>query len=157
MHYCVEIKLPINIRAATLDDMPVIFKYLKDSSAFYQTKHQLYGNDPVYAQRILKGLIEEHVFYVAETEGTIIGLIAGMLVPHIFNQDLLTLTQIFWWVKPEYRHGKTGLMLLNAFNEHGERDADWIICVTHKDTPINDRSFIKRGFHLKEKNFLKEI
>jgi len=149
--------LSIIIRKATLDDSPVILKQLKDSSDFYDSKHPLYGNDEVHSHNIVTGLIKEHVFFVAEKEGEVIGLIAGMLVPHIYNQNLMTLTQMFWWVKPEYRHGKTGLRLLNAYTEAGEEKADWIICTTHKHTPIKDRSFLKRGFHLNEKSFLKEM
>lgn len=146
-----------SIRNATLDDLPVILRLLKDSSDYYQSKHQLYGDDEMYSHNIVTGIIQEHVFFVAEREGEIIGLIAGMLTPHIFNQDLMTLTQLFWWIKPEYRAGKTALRLLNAYNKAGEEKAKWIICTTHKHTPINDRSFLKRGFILNEKSFLKEI
>lgn len=145
------------VRKANLDDLPVIMKQLKDFSDFYKSKQSLYGKDEVFSHNLISGFIKEQVFFVAESEGEILGFIVGMVLPHVYNPGITTLTELFWWVKEEARGGRAGLKLLNAFVDYGKENVDWIICTIEDDSPVNEKSFLKRGFRFKEKSFLMEV
>ncbi len=58
------------------------------------------------------------VFIVAEKDGKKIGAIGGVAMPPPYSDETF-LTQMFWWVQPEERHG-VGLKLLNAFEEEAK-------------------------------------
>lgn len=145
------------IRKATLDDLGVILKQLKDFSDFYKSRHSLYGKDEQFTHNLIAGFIKDHVFFVAEKDGEILGFIAGMILPHTYNPSITTLTELFWWTKPEARQSRAGLLLLNKFVEWGKEHVDWIICTIEDESPVNEKTFYKRGFKLKEKSFLMEV
>jgi hypothetical protein len=145
------------VRKATIEDMPQIMVELKAFSEFYDSKHELFGNDDDYSDALIRAFIEEHVFFVCENDGEFVGFICGLVSPHIYNPSIKVLTESFWWVKPEHRGSKAGLLLLNTFIDFGKGLADWIICTLEDASPVNDSVFYKRGFKLKERSFLLEV
>lgn len=102
--------------------------------------------------------MDNHLFLVsADEDDNMVGFITGMLLPHMFNPDIITLVEVFWWVNSSHRRSKAGLKLLNAYVDYGKQNADWIICTLESHSPVNDKAFIKRGFKYKEKSFLMEV
>jgi len=150
--------LSFTIRKATLEDLPDIMEELKNFDKFYDSKKKLYRDDET-TSAVIGGLIENHVFFVAENNRTerVVGFISGLFCPHMYNPDIMTLVETFWWVNPEYRNTRAGLQLLNAYVDYGKENADWIICTIEADSPVNEKSFYKRGFKLKERSFLMEV
>lgn len=144
------------IRPATLDDLPAIMAELKQFAKFYGTKKSLYKDDE-QTSLVISGFIRDHVFFVATDNDELVGFISGMLLPHMYNPDIATLVETFWWVKESHRQSKAGLKLLNAFVQYGREHVDWIICTIEDESPINEKSFYKRGFKLKEKSFVMEV
>ena len=144
------------IRAALDSDVDWIMSRFRMASEFYGTHHSLYGYDE-YVKKNLLDVIENHVFFIAEKKGNRVGYIGGFYSPHFFNPEFISLSQCFWWVDPEHRRGRATKLLLDTFVEFGEEFADWVTISTHSGTDIKDKHFEKRGFHLKEKKFLKEI
>lgn len=146
-----------SVRRAVLDDIPSILEELKSFSDFYGSKIPLYRDDSI-SEGIIKSFIEKHVFYVAVTnDDEVIGFISGLLLPHIYNPDIETLVESFWWVNEDYRRSKAGIQLLEKFIEHGKKEVDWIICTIEDFSPVNEDVFLKRGFRLKEKSYLMEV
>lgn len=145
------------ISKATLEDVPEIAEELKSFSEFYGTNKSMFI-DIEQAESIAKNLIENHVFFIATSaSGELIGFISGMIMPHIYNPNILTLVESFWWVKEKYRFSKAGLKLLNHFVEFGKENVDWIIMTVESKSPVKDQTFLKRGFRLQEKSFLLEV
>ena len=144
------------VRTATLNDLPEILTELKSFASFFGSKTSLYGDDD-YPEKFISGLIQDHLFLVAVMENKIVGLIAGMRLPHVFNPKIMTLTEIFWWVNPEYRNTRAGALLLKEYVDFGKKNVDWIICTIEDGSPVNENTFYKRGFKLKEKSFLMEV
>lgn len=80
-----------------------------------------------------------------------------MLGFHPYNPAIRVLTETFWWVTPNARGSRAGLMLLDAFTAYGERNADWIVFTLEHHSPVNERTLTKRGFHLHERSYLREV
>lgn len=122
---------------------------------FYASEHSLFSDDDNYNAGILAKIIEDHYFMVSENDGVPSGFIAGMISPHVFNPKILTLTELFWWVKPDFRGSRAGAMLLNDFVKFGD-SCQWVIMTLENDSPISSESILKRGFKYKEQSFIKE-
>ena len=149
--------MQIVIRKGDHSDIPKVLEELKAFSEFYDSKYNLYKDDETSSE-IIKGIMDNHLFLVAlSPEDELVGFISGLIHPHLFNPDIKTLSEAFWWVKPEYRNSKAGSMLLKEYIEFGKLNADWIICTIERHSPVNDETFLKRGFRLQEKSFLMEV
>jgi hypothetical protein len=103
----------------------------------------------------MTNLITNHVVYVAMLGSLGIGLVAGWAVMHPFNKEITTLSETFWWVSPEHRGSRAGLMLLNKFVEEG-KNFNWTLFTLEDKSPVNEKTLTKRGFKLKERTFILE-
>ena len=150
----------IRIRRATVDDLWWIVGELKEFSNDYGSKHKLFKSEE-HCHLAMAGMVNDHLVFVAETvspEGsTLLGLIAGFIVPHPFNPDIRLLAETFWWVGKMHRTTRAGFRLLDSFISWGRENADWITFGTMTTTPIKHKSLTKRGFKLKEQAFLLEV
>lgn len=146
-----------SVREATLDDLPAILAELKLFEQFYDVSYKMYETDE-QAETVIRPMITDHLFLVSVTpEQKITGFISGMFLPHVYNPKVSTLVETFWWVNPEYRNTKAGSMLLNKFVEIGRSTVDVIIGVLENDSPVNESTFLRRGFKLKEKTYILEV
>jgi N-acetylglutamate synthase-like GNAT family acetyltransferase len=146
------------VRDAELSDLDFILGELKEFAKFYNSKHSLFGSDDNYNIHIIKRLINEHLFLVCEhDQHGPVGFISGTVASHFLNPDVVCLSEVFWWVKPEHRMSRAGVLLLNKYIEFAEQKCDWVTITIEDGSPINDKSLIKRGFKLKEKSFLMEF
>jgi hypothetical protein len=148
--------MPIQIRKGELEDIPWILDELKKFALFYNTKKSLFPSEHLAATKIGE-LIEGHVVFISEADDHPSGFIIGLFTPHLFNPEIKVLLELFWWVSEKYRGSRSGLMLLEAFIEFGEKNADWINFSLEKKSPVRESVLLKRGFHLHELNYMREI
>lgn len=143
-----------------LGDIPDILNELRAFSDFYKTKMPMF-RDVDHSTKVITDMINDHSFYVAvkhhEEIFETVGFIAGYMFPHIYNPDIKTLVESFWWVRPEHRRSGAGLMLLDTYIEFGKKNADWVIMTIEDETPIDPKLLIDRGFRLKETNYIMEV
>ena len=148
-----------SIREAVIDDIPALMEELKAFSDFYKTKMPMF-RDEGHSSKVLTTIIENHLFYVAVKDvgerHDLVGFIAGYFMPHIYNPDIATLTECFWWTRPEHRRSGIGLELLEMYIQFGKKNANWILMTLEDDTPVDPALLISRGFRLKETNYIME-
>lgn len=149
-------QLSNEIVKAELADIDWMLGQLKCFAAFYGTKKSLYG-DEEYMRQGLANIIENHICFVSRRGDIKTGFIAGFVGQHPFNPEIQMLTEAFWWVDPEYRMGRAGLMLLDKFTEWGETNCDWIGFTLEHHSPVKDDCLLKRGYRLNEISYLKEV
>ena len=106
---------------------------------------------------LLVKIMSDHFCMVAERAGKLVGMIGAIVAPHFFNPAIQTLTELFWWVIPEARGGRAGLMLLQSLVDFGKANVDWIVCTLELDSPVNPECLNRRGFKLHERAFLLEV
>jgi hypothetical protein len=100
--------------------------------------------------------LETQTAFVAKVDGVCVGAIGGLLLPNIFNPRLSTLAEVFWYVLPEHRQSRAGLLLLNAFTARGVEVADETTLCLLGSSEIKMKTLEKRGFYLGEFAFRKE-
>lgn len=83
------------------------------------------------------------------------GAIGAILTPNLFNPKLSTLMEVFWYVLPEYRNTRAGLLLLRQLEKCGQEKADETNMCLLVDSPVSIESLEKRGFEMKEIAFRK--
>jgi GNAT superfamily N-acetyltransferase len=69
---------------------------------------------PAQAEKVVRYLLEhpDGTVLVADVDGTVIGMIGLLVVPHLFSGEL-TCGEVCWFVDPAHR-GSAGLRLLRA-------------------------------------------
>ena len=146
------------ISPAQADDVTWLLAQLRDFDRFFGALHPLFPPDQQHAEVLLTTLIAEHPFLMAWEDGdTRVGFIAGSLAPHPYNPNLMLLSEMFWWVAPEHRGSRAGLLLLDAFIRVGRQTANWIVFTLEAKSPINPATLERRGFTLFERNYLLEV
>lgn len=147
--------MAISIRQANASDIPFIDSELKNFSNFIAMKHSLYPDE--IPTGTYENLIDNHVLLIAHEGEVRTGFIFGFKHQHFFNPKLKCLTEFWWWVKEEYRGGRSALLLFNEFNKVGESIADIISMSLEENSPVNPKALEKRGFKLLERSFVREI
>ena len=146
------------IRKATLADVPVIVSM---SARFYPTTHyaQWCEMDEASVAGLATGLIENDVFFVAERDGELVGMIGLMVAPFLFNQNRKFAVEIVWWVAPDARGSRIASQLL-AVVEQPCRDAgaDRIQMVHMPNSPPQAAALYRHaGYAESEISFTKDI
>lgn len=146
----------ITVRRAQLTDSPWLLTQLKAFAQFFGSKHSLFPTEDDQILDTLHSMVESKVFFVAENGTNAVGFIAGMLSEHPYNPKITVLSELFWWVQPEYRGSSAGARLLRAFEDYGRANADWVVMTLETKSPVDPRSLEKRGFKHFESSFLLE-
>lgn len=100
--------------------------------------------------------MENGTAFVAKVDGEPVGALGGILVPNLFNPEVVTLTEVFWYVLPEYRSTRAGALLLFAFDNLGEELGVERTLSLLPSSEINVQSLEKRGYLLEEFGFRKK-
>jgi GNAT superfamily N-acetyltransferase len=115
------------IRPATSLDVP---RVLELSAGIFNESHypQVCKYDPEKVAHLVNQMIaqpDEYFLYVAEKDGTIIGMYAGLLTEYYFSQDRMAV-DLALFVDPKRRGGIAAIKLVQAFEdwafEHGAKE-----------------------------------
>lgn len=101
-----------------------------------------------------KGL-EDKTAFVVKKGGENIGALGSVLVPNFLNPFIKTLAEVFWYVLPEYRNTRAGLLLLNSFDERARQLAQDATLSLLPSSLVNLNTLKKRGFNMEEVGFRK--
>lgn len=95
-------------------------------------------------------LVDKYICFVAESEKSgLVGVIAGILTPHIYNPEKRLLAEMFFWVEEEYKKS-AGAMLLEEFLEIGDNQSAQVQISMEKHCPLDEKFLLKSGFKLRE-------
>lgn len=146
------------IRKATLDDVPEVVRL---SALFYPTTHYAdfcdMDEDSVWG--LASGLIENDVFYVAEDDGRLVGMVGLIIAPFLFNRSKKMAVEIVWWVAPEVRGSGVAHKLLMAIEQPcREAGAERIQMVHMPNSPPQAAALYRHaGYAESEISFTKEL
>ncbi len=150
------------VRDATAADVPWLIGQLEAFDRFAGYKRPLL-EDRVYAAERLGDMIRNHVVLIAaiagEHEGwpnVPAGFIAGYRHSHPYNPKLRMLTETFWWVAPEHRRKRAGILLLDKFTELGRQQNEMVVMSLEHNSPVKDRHLLKRGYRAQETSYVLE-
>ena len=86
--------------------------------------------------------------------------IGGMVYPHFFNPNMTMAQEMFWWVNPDARKSRTGLLLLAALEDWAVEKGATIftmMCLDGVYTGPLEALYQKRGFTPLEHHFAKVL
>lgn len=105
---------------------------------------------------IVKKMYEDKTGLIAWDGDKRVGCLGGYLAPNLFNPDLATLSELIWWVDPEYRKTRVGAMLLSEYEKVAQAteayDGTFSLLPS---SPVNFASLEKRGYYVAEQAFRK--
>ena len=98
---------------------------------------------------------------VAEKDNIVIGMLAFIVAPHIFNRNVVCAEEIVWWVDPEYRL-KTGMKMLEEAeillkNRGINYSAMKHLHKKELSPDIMDKFFMRKGYEKIETSFIKRL
>lgn len=112
--------------------------------------------NPARIKLLVKKGVDEKTCFIAFKDGKPAGVLGAFLIENMFEPSIKVLSEVFWYVLPEYRDTRIGFLLLNLFDETARQIAnESTLSILTGSTEINIDSFAKRGFILDEFAFNK--
>lgn len=99
------------IRHATENDVDTLVNMSRE---FYpQTDYIKFAEfDETTVKILTENIIEHGIYLVGEQEGKIVGMLALILVPFMFNSNIISCHEVVWWVDPNARKSSIGIELI---------------------------------------------
>lgn len=104
-------------------------------------------------EKLASKMLVEGTGLIAYKKDRPVGAIGGIVHPNIYNPRILVLTELLWYVLPEFRQTRVGFQLLKAYRELADSVADEASLSTLTSSQINPSSLQKFGFELKESSY----
>ena len=105
-------------------------------------------------------VIRSGVMFVAEIEGKLVGVIAGIIAPMWFAPSISCAVELAWWVDPAHRMTRIPFRLIAALEEWARESGARLLCmselVINGETPIA-RMLSRMGYVNTERSHVKEI
>jgi N-acetylglutamate synthase-like GNAT family acetyltransferase len=142
------------IRQATRHDKQQIIEMMKEFRDAAGIPELAEANDENYFNTLLDGMIAgQGVIYISEDKG----LIMGLVLPSIWDNKILGLHEIAWYVRPEYRGSTVGFRLLDAYLKHAQdmkRSGRVKYLTISKMDNSPDLKYQRYGFRKKDENWI---
>lgn len=136
--------------------------WLKLAKEFYAEGFDDYkwGFNDAHAQTTYLLFIQNHLCFLAEDEGKVIGCMAGVITQHHFNYDFVYYQEAMWYIIPEYRGKGVASQLLEATEGKCRELGCQKLAVGHPQDQrldIIDKIFKQMGFKPFEKHYIKDL
>jgi GNAT superfamily N-acetyltransferase len=95
--------------------------------------------------------------FIVKKDGVPVGAIGAILTPNLYNPSLNTLSELFWYVLPEYRNTRAGYLLIKALDERAKEIAHDCTLSLLPSSNVAIKTLEKRGYSLCEFGFRKQI
>jgi len=138
------------IEKATLEDLP---QYLLCAEKFI--KFYGFAWNPDSVTKSIQHILDKGVFLAAKQGDNVIGVIAAMLIPNLWDANNIIFQEMFWWVEEDYRKGSVGIRLLLELEKQAPENTTVVLSVLPKSN-IKDETLTKLGYVAREKAYTKE-
>lgn len=104
--------------------------------------------------------IQNHLCFMAEVDGEIVGCMAGVITQHHFNYGFIYYQEAMWYVKPDFRGKGVASALLKATEGECRQLGCQKISVGISQSVLPeklDRVYRQMGFKLFETHYIKDI
>jgi ribosomal protein S18 acetylase RimI-like enzyme len=125
-------------------------------------KHTIYEDDfDAEHTRLMVNLAQEHGLLGVLTENDkVVGFIAGVKSPLLANPNVLTGTELAWWVEPDYRKGRKGISLMLFIESLAKQQGIkyWnMISMESSNPDVANKIYERLGYKKTETSFTKEL
>ncbi len=116
--------------------------------------------DPASMQLTLTRLIDDphQVLFVADHEGSISGMVAGVMYPAYFNHSVLMAQELFWWNRDgQPGDGKALYRALEAWAKALGCQSLMMVLLDDAQKPSIDKLYRRWGYQPSEHNYMRRI
>ena len=146
------------IRAGKEKDMPDIVRMARDFWQHTQFKDEEY--QPEMVEGMAKACMDQGLMCVYESAGEVHGFACGIAGPLMANMDVISGTEMAWYVDPEHRGGKAGIGLLKELESMAKAAGCkyWTMIFMQSSMPAQVEGMYKKmGYNLQETSYTKVI
>lgn len=146
----------MNIRRANFKDLPAVLPLLKQFHYESLSDFGL-GFDEKNAMQTMETFVKNQVGIIAEIDGVIVGVVAGILSPYYLNYSVTIFQEAIWYIKKEFRGGLLGMRLLNFIEDFCEEKNYFLVMVNMANLNNQKMSdfYMGRGYRLMENQFIR--
>lgn len=99
-------------------------------------------------------VVKDETGLICWKDGKRVGMVGGILLPHHLRPSYVVLTEIVWYVDPDYRQTRAATLLMNGYKKLIDEKADEGIFSLLAHTPVDDSSMERMGFKPYERNYI---
>ena len=140
------------IRLATVDDVPQLVALTK---SFAESQNMLDDLDVKTAAKVHSLAIRDALSYVSERDGRVVGVIAGLKSPNLWNNYKIQIDEIIYYVDPEYRRHRDSLKLLKVYTDKIKDQCYVSTLKLMANSPDLKRYYKKLGYVETETTFMR--
>jgi N-acetylglutamate synthase-like GNAT family acetyltransferase len=145
------------IRQGTKYDTDEIIRMLRQYRSATPWVRLAQCDNEIYIRTLLQHIFAgKGLVFIAERESQPIGMLIAIKNPNIWDPELVVMTELCYWVDPEWRGGTAGYRLLATYAEHCDRlkDEGAIEAYTiSKMVNSPDLDYSRFGFHKLEETW----
>jgi GNAT superfamily N-acetyltransferase len=118
--------------------------------------------DEAKAANMIVDFIErpiDRVLLVAMDGKQPVGMLAGVISEFILSRERIA-SELIWWMEPDYRKSRIAFEMIEAYEFWAAKLGCSIITLSTVETEQTDRIqkyYSRKGYHLVERSFIKEI
>jgi GNAT superfamily N-acetyltransferase len=142
----------MTVRIATVEDLDLVVSMsMKFATASAYKEYISEDKIRSLAEGFLKASKEQVIVLISEEDGMLIGIAS----PFLYG-DVMSATEVVWWISPDNRGKKAGTELLEAFEFWAKKIGCKLMTVCCLDDRVG-KYYETKGFSLYERAYLKEI
>jgi len=145
------------IRYAELSDIDELLGLYKRFHAEVQESYGIPFDEDTLMERIA-GIIQNHVGWVMEEEGKLVGVMGGIVTSMLFDKNTKVFMEVSWYVTPEFR--RHGMKMLETAQKYCMDLKVQRMIIGHMGNADRDRFekvYARKGFELFEQHYIKEL
>jgi hypothetical protein len=146
----------VKIRLAHEMDIPKMVEMGKKFHAI--TDYGFIPYDQDTAARLFLTSISHQLCAVACNEDEVVGMLGGIKVPCLLNENVMVGTELAWWVEPEFRGGSAAIRMLDFIETQAKEAglAFWsMMCLEASKPDGLEALYMKRSYQRAERTFVR--
>lgn len=116
--------------------------------------------DPYSLMKLAASVTDSMQVFVLEVGGEVVGAVAGVVYPLLFNSEYIVGQELFWWVDESHRKGLAGRKLhrhLEDWAKSAGAKSMIMIAIENDQVGKVERLYNHYGYTKVEHSFMKEI
>jgi len=145
------------VRHATLSDFPEVCRMARDFHA--STEYRQIPFDEASCYLLFQSALESDTVFVSEN-GEVNGFILGLPFPCPLNRMVTMVSEMAWWVDPEYRNTSAGIRLLQSLERAAKAYGSMsltMICLESMEPDKVQGIYERMGYKQTERAFMRSL
>lgn len=149
----------LTVRKGTAQDIPVLAKIGEHFAELQPYRHAPMSHTAVVAA--LTTSLRDGLLVVAEHHSYgVVGALVGISGHLWYDPSTKVATEITWWIEPAHRNGRTGLQLVEMFEQLAKQSGHDLVAMMFLQNLQPERLarlYERNGYKLTEQTYIKEI